>query len=158
MKHGVAVFCDFLIQHVIRLVKRRRDSVFGTYRNAMPAAHTVVMVDGGLAVRDGDGIACTVALAGTAADASVLIDERFAAGMHFHLARARAAAHTDVLQAAAKARGAVALKVGQGDEYVGCLLYTSSTNNGGSGSRARAKEISCFWPVDRRLPPSPTWV
>ena len=41
-----------------------------------------------------------------------------ARAVHLHLARPRAASHADVLQAAAKAGGLVALKVGQADENV----------------------------------------
>ena len=37
-------------------------------------------------------------------------------------------------------------------------VASSSTKMAGEASRARAKEISCFSPVDRRLPPSPTSV
>ena len=38
------------------------------------------------------------------------------------------------------------------------LVASSRMKMAGLAISARAKEISCFWPVDRRLPPSPTCV
>jgi hypothetical protein len=56
--------------------------------------------------------------AAAAAAALVRIDLRLAEAVLIHLAGAAAAAHADVLQRAAEARGLVALEVGQADEHV----------------------------------------
>ena len=102
-------------------------------------AHNLAVLERAL-TRSGeaDGAVGADALTGMAADAMLGIDARLARGMLLHLARAAAAAHADVLHAAAKARALVALEVREADYDVGvhermadlCLLHVLAVLDG----------------------------
>ena len=86
------------------------------------------MVNAGLAVLDGDRPMRAYARAHRAAHAALLMDARLARVVHLHLARARAAAHADVLECAAKAGVLMALEMGQRDQDIG--VHDSRANLG----------------------------
>ena len=69
-------------------------------------------------VGDGDGVVGAVLLAEAATDAQALVHLGLTGGVHFHLARPGAAAHAQVLDGPAKARGLMALEVVQADDDV----------------------------------------
>ena len=116
---GLAVFSDLGIQDFRLRVVARLDSVLGTDVHAAAAADAAAMVDGAFLVLNDRGAVRADLLAGAAADAEALVNGGLFIGVHFHLARAGAAAHAEVLQRAAEAGGLVALEVGEGDDDVG---------------------------------------
>ena len=109
----LCVFCDLVVEHLNGLIVIRRDRVLGTDGDAPPAADALVVVDLALFVRDDGRAVGTDLRALAAADAKLRIHGGFPLCVHFHLTRARAAAHAEVLERAAEARLLVALEVRQ---------------------------------------------
>ena len=117
--HGLGVLGDFLVQDGGGLVIEAVDGVLGADRQAPAAAHALVHVDGGLAVRPELGRAVGADFgAGLAADALLFLHKGLAGVVLLHLPRPGAAAHADVFQGSAHARLLVALEVGKADEHV----------------------------------------
>lgn len=111
LKHCLAVLGDFVIQDFVCFVLSRFDGIFGTDADAAPAAHALVVVDGGLFVGDGWRVVSTDFFTLSAAHTELLVDIRFSGGMHLHLAGPGTAAHTDIFQGAAESGQFMAFKM-----------------------------------------------
>ena len=116
--HRLGVLGDLVIQVGGALVPVDLHRVLGTDGDAAPAAHTFVVVDVRLAVFDDGRAVGADPAALAAADAVFLRHVGLARVVLLHLTGAAAAAHADVLQAAAEARRLVPLEMGQGDEHI----------------------------------------
>ena len=119
VQYGLGVLGDLTVEDLLARVKARPDGVLGTDRDAAAAAGAGVMVDMALFVRDPRAVVGADLRARTAADAKIGLHIRLAVGVHGHLARARAAAHADVLERAAEARMLMTLEMRQRDENIG---------------------------------------
>jgi len=117
--HRLGVLGDLAVEHGAGLVPAGHHSVHGTDGDASAAAHADVVMDVGLALFKGDSAVGAVLGAHAAAHALGGLDGGLAGRVHLHLAGAGTAAHTDVLQTASEAGGAVTLEVAQGDKHVG---------------------------------------
>ena len=113
LQDSQCVFRDLAVEDVIGLVICGTNRVLGANADAAAATDTLVVVDGCLLICNSDGIVGADLGAGTTAHAAGSADTGLARGVHLHLAGAGAAAHTDVLQRAAKAGSFVTLKVVQ---------------------------------------------
>lgn len=116
--NSLGIFGNFGIEDLGLGIEARLDSVLGTDVHAAAAADAAAMVDGAFLVLNDRGAVRADLLAGAAADAEALVNGGLFIGVHFHLARAGAAAHAEVLQRAAEAGLFVALEVGKGDDDV----------------------------------------
>ena len=116
--HRLGVLGDLVIQVGGALVPVDLHRVLGTDGDAAAAAHAFVVVDVRLAVFDDGRAVGADPAALAAADAVFLRHMGLARVVLLHLTGAAAAAHADVLQAAAEARRLVPLEMGQGDEHV----------------------------------------
>ena len=116
---GLGILGDLAVEQLVcdRIV--RVDGVHRADVDAAAAAGALVLQDGALAVFDVRAAVRAVFDALAAADALVLIDDGLAGAVHLLLAGARAAAHADVLERAAEARGHMTLGVRERDEDVG---------------------------------------
>ena len=116
---GFGVLGDLAVEQLVcdRIV--RMDGVHRTDVDAAAAAGALIFQDGALAVFDVRAVVGAVFHALAAADALILIDDGLAGTVHLLLAGARAAAHADVLERTAEARGHVPLGVRERDEDVG---------------------------------------
>ena len=107
------IFRDLVVEHLNGLIVIRRDRVLGTDGDTPAAADALFVVDPALFVRD-DGRTVRADLrALAAADTVVRFHRGLALCVHFHLARARSAAHAEILERTAEARLLVALEVRQ---------------------------------------------
>ena len=117
--YGSRVLGHFAVQHLIGAVALRIDSVKVAGTDAAAAALALGLVNDGLVVCIvGDGIGAALLGAAVAAAAQALLHLRVSGGVLYHLARARAAAHADVLESTAEAGGFVALEMGQADKDI----------------------------------------
>ena len=116
--YGVGVLRDFAGEHGRRAGPARLYGVLRTDRDAPAAADALVVVDAGLAADHARSVVGADTHAGAAANAALCLDHGLALAVLLHLARARAAAHAEVLERAAEARLLVALEVAQGDDNV----------------------------------------
>ena len=102
LHHSLGVLGDLPVQNGRSLVIPGSTGVLGADGQAAGAAHALIRIDGGLAVLAELGRAMGTDLgAGPAADALLLLDKGLAGVVHLHLAGPGAAAHADILQAAA---------------------------------------------------------
>ena len=108
---GFGVLGDLAVEQLVcdRIV--RMDGVHRADVDAAAAAGALILQDGALAVFDVRAVVRAVFHALAAADALIRIDDGLAGAVHLLLAGARAAAHADVLERAAEARGHVPLGV-----------------------------------------------
>ena len=115
---GFGVLGDLAVEQLVcdRIV--RMDGVHRADVDAAAAAGALIFQNGTLAVFDVRAVVRAVFHALAAADALIRIDDGLAGAVHLLLAGARAAAHADVLERAAEARGHVALGVREGDEDI----------------------------------------
>ena len=115
----LGILGDLAVEQLVcdRIV--RVDGVHRADVDAAAAAGALILQDGALAVFDVRTVVRAVFDALAAADALVRIDDGLAGAVHLLLAGARAAAHADVLERAAEARGHVPLGVRERDEDVG---------------------------------------
>ena len=109
--HRLGILSDLVVENLGNLVAVRRDGVLRTDGDAPAAAEALVVVDGALLIRDDRCAVGADLCAPAAADAFACNHMGLALCVHFHLARARAAAHADVLERAAVARLLMPLEV-----------------------------------------------
>ena len=133
VNHGLGVLGNLVVEHLDGLVVVGRDGVLVAHGDAAAAAHAAIVVDvrhvdlARLAVGararaylvEAEGVVRADLGALAAADALLDVDAGLSRGVLLHLARARAAAHAQVLHAAAKAGLLVTLEVREADHDVG---------------------------------------
>ena len=117
--YGSRVLGHFAVQHLIGAVALGIDSVKVAGTDAAAAALALGLINDGLVVCIiGDGIGAALLGAAVAAAAQALLHLRVSGGVLYHLARAGAAAHADVLESTAETGGFVALEMGQADKDI----------------------------------------
>ena len=117
--HGSRILGHLAVQHLIGAVALGIDSVKVAGTDAAAAALALGLVNDGLVVCIvGDGIGAALLRAAVAAAAQALLHLRVSGGVLYHLARAGAAAHADVLESTAETGGFVALEMGQADKDI----------------------------------------
>ena len=127
--HRLGVLGDLVVEAVKRGVERRLDGVLRADGDAASAADAFGVVNGTPAVCDLRRVVGADTGARAAADAGILIDVGLAVGVLLHFARARAAAHAEVLERAAEACLLMPLEVRERDDNVG--VHERTTDPGG---------------------------
>ena len=104
--YGSRVLGHFAVQHLIGAVALGIDGVKVTGTDAAAAALALGLVNDGLVVCIvGNGIGAALLGAAVAAAAQALLHLRVSGGVLYHLARAGAAAHADILERTAETGG-----------------------------------------------------
>ena len=119
LNNGQGVFSDLLVEDIVGLVVHRFDCVEVTHADTASAAHAAVVIDMHFVIFiEIQSAVSTDLLAHSAAAALLRIDLRFGAAVHFHLSSAGTAAHADILQRTAEARGLMTLEMSHRNEDV----------------------------------------
>ena len=111
------------VEHRVRVVADKVDRVKVARAKAAAAAQALILIDAHLAgfLVENQAFVGAELLTELAAAAVVFLDDRLAVVVLLRLARAGTAAHADVLDRAAKARGLVAFEMRQADEDIRIL-------------------------------------
>ena len=87
------------------------NGIYRTDSDAASAAGAFIRCDGGLFLCDGNCVVCTVALAGSAADAFIGKNKGAGGVVHLQFSGAGTAAHTDIFERTSETGGLVTFKM-----------------------------------------------